>query len=397
MMSKKIKAVRKSKEFFFYGKHTIFKDDIAGILKTLRSNTISQGKELQKLENKVAKYCKAKYCVAVSSGTAALHMAVLSLNLKKNFLALTSPITFSATANAIILSGGKVDLIDINPETFNLDFKLYKKYIYNQIKNKKKLPELIIPVHIGGEQSYMKEINEISKKNNIKIIEDASQSMGGFGFKKPNGGCEYSNITVFSLHPVKTITAGEGGLILTNDKKIYLNLLYLRSNGLEKKADLNTWEQDINFPGLNYKISELNCSLANTQLKKIKFFLRKRQKIAKYYMDNLNRKIFNFQKIRDMKFSSWHLFIVLIKKKITKEKKEKFFKKLKEKNIFLDIKYKPIHHFTYYKKIFKSKKFKNSDNYFNQSFCLPIYPSLSLKNLRYIVKNINLISERLKI
>ena len=377
---------------YYYGKHFIDQKDINAVKKCLFSNSISQGNELKRLEENVARYCGAKYCVAVSSGTAGLHMAVLSLDLPKKFKGLTTPITFAGTVNSMILSGGEFNLIDIDKRSFNLDTNELTK----KLENKKKFADLIIPVHFAGQSANMEKIYSLSKKYGIKIIEDASQAMGGLYKGKKIGSCKYSDLTVSSLHPVKTITSGEGGLILTNNKKIYSRLLDLRMNGI-RKTNKPTWEQDIHFPGLNYKISELNCALANSQMSKIDKFVNLRKNISKFYNQNLNQNIFELPKIMSENISAWHLYVVKIKKKIKKKTKDNFFKKLRKMNINLDVKYKPIQKFKFYKKNFNLNTCKKSEDFFNQSFCLPIYPSLNKKDLQYICKNINQVAIKMKI
>ena len=352
---------------FFYGKQKISNQDINAVVRTLKSNVISQGPELKKLESNVSKYFGAKYCVAVSSGTAALHLSCLALNIKKPYYGLTSPITFAATVNAILISGGSFNLVDIDKDDFNLKTEKLEKFIEKKLRNKKTLPKIVIPVHFAGLPARMKEIKKICDQYKIKIIEDASQAMGANYSKEKIGNCRYSDITVFSLHPVKSITSGEGGLILTNSKQIYEKLILLRINGVKNEGS-KSWEHDVKTVGLNYKISELNCALANSQLKNLNFFIRKREQIANYYKKNLNDKYFSFQKDYKDSKSAFHLFIISFKKKISVKLKNKFYENLKKKGINLDIKYRPIQDFSYYKKNFKLEKSPNSINYFNQSF-----------------------------
>ncbi len=373
------------KKNYFYGRHSIDRRDINSVTKALKSELISQGNELLKFEKNVAKYVGAKYCLAVSSGTAALHIAVMSFNFKKDFLGLTSPITFAATANSIIASNGKIDLIDIDRNTFNFSNYFFEKYLNN--KNNKK-PSVIIPVNFAGVSPEMDKIFKKAKKNGIKIIEDASQAMGGYFKGKKIGSCKYSDITVFSLHPVKSITAGEGGLILTNNKKLFDRMKLLRVNGVEKTRK-PSWFHDVTTLGLNYKISDINCALGNSQLTKIDKFLNERKKIANYYLKNIDNKKFFFQKVNSDCKSAWHLFIIKFKKKIKSRQKIKFHKILKSRGINLDLKYKPINTMSYYKKNYNLKKCINAKEYFEQSFCLPIYPGLKQKDLKYIVENIN--------
>lgn len=381
---------------YFYGKHNIDKNDIISVLKAIKSGTISQGNELNNFEKKVSDFCGAKYCIAVSSGTAALHLAVLSLNLGKNFLGLTSPITFAATANAIIASDGIVDLIDINNKTLNFSFENFKKFIELRKKSKLKLPKLIIPVSFAGSSSEMDQIYRLAKKNNIKIIEDASQAMGAMYKGKKLGSCQYSDITVFSLHPVKTITSAEGGLILTNNKKIYQKIKLMRINGVKRTRQPSWYHNVVSF-GLNYKISELNCALGLSQLSKINRFIKDRDNIAEFYRKNLDNKIFSFQHIDKKCKSAWHLFIIIFNKKISTFNKVKFYNKLVKKNIYLDLKYKPLNLMPFYKKRFKLGRCHEAQEYYKQAFCLPIYPGLQSKDQKYIVKNINKIAEQLNL
>ena len=200
----------------------------------------------------------------------------------EKILGLTSPITFAATANAIIASDGIMDLIDINSKTLNFSYINFKKFIELRKKNREKLPKLIIPVSFAGSSSEMDKIFRLAKKNNIKIIEDASQAMGAIYKNKKLGSCQHSDITVFSLHPVKTITSAEGGLILTNNKKIYEKIKLLRINGV-KRTKQPSWYHNVVSFGLNYKISELNCALGLSQLSKVNSFIKDRQNIAKFY------------------------------------------------------------------------------------------------------------------
>lgn len=384
------------KRNFYYGRHSVNNFDAKNVLKVLKSKAISQGDELKRLEENVAKYFKSKYCVAVSSASAALHLSVNSLKIKKPFYGVTSPNTFAATTNAIIHSGGDIDLVDICEEDYNLSIDYFKKYLEKKIRNRQKLPKIVIPVHFAGLSINMKELKKICLKNNIKIIEDASQAMGGKYEKKFIGNCKYSDLTVFSMHPVKSITSGEGGLILTNNETIYKNLLKLRINGVDKKNS-RSWEQDVNEFGFNYKISELNCALANSQLKRLNKFIKFRKKLAKQYLLGLDQKIFKFQKQNKNADSAWHLFVIEFRKKISKKNKDVFYEKLKKNGIFLDVKYRPIQSFSIYKKNFKFSNLQNSENYFKQSFCVPLYFDLKVSDVNYIIKKINSISQSMKL
>jgi len=257
----------------------------------------------------------------------------------------------------------------------------------------KKKKKLIIPVHFGGLSVDMKRVYDLKKKYNCYVLEDASQSMGASFQKKPIGSCKFSDFTVFSLHPVKSITTGEGGLILTNNKKFYEKLLLLRSHGL-KKSEKNHWQNNMLFLGYNYKITEFQCALGISQLSKLKGFISKRNQIAEFYKKKLKSLNINYQKFDNSKYThAYHYFIISFIKAISKKKNEVFLNYLKEKGIYLGKQYLPIHLHSFYKKKINSK-FENSEKYFKQSYQLPIYPRISTKNLKFICDNIILASKK---
>lgn len=369
---------------FFYGSHFIDSNDKKAVLNSLNS-ILSQGSILKNFESNIAKYFKAKYCVATSSATSALHLTIKALNLKKKSLSYTSDMTFVATTNACLYNDHKVRLVDIDNKNFNLNLNELRKKL-SQSNNKDK--KLIIPVHFGGLPCDMKEIKKISKKYNCYVIEDASQAMGSKYYQNYIGNCKFSDATIFSLHPVKSITSGEGGLVLTNNKKLADRIKLLRSHGIIKNSR-NYWQNDMVELGFNYKITEIQCALGLSQLKKLKLFVRKRNKIARIYYRKLKNLNLLFQEKTNIKnfYSAYHYFIVYFKKNISKEVQKKFLLHLNKKGIYLGKQYKPIHQNSYYKKKIKDK-FPNSERYFLQAFQLPINPSLTLKEIDYICSNV---------
>ena len=375
---------------FYYGKNSLNQKDKKKINEVLNEGYLSQGKSLTILEKKFAKYVGAKYCLAVSSGTAALHLAISCLKLDKKNKAVTTPMTFVATVNACIYSNIDFDLVDIDSKNFNICPKKLIKYFNN--KNNQNLTKIIIPVHFGGFSCDMKEISSIAKKNNAYIIEDASQAMGAEYKKDKIGSCKYSDISVFSMHPVKTITSGEGGLITTNNKTLFEKMKLMRSHGLKRKKG-TPWTAEMITIGYNYRITDLQTSLAISQLERINGFIKKREKIARFYKQNLKGNNISFQERIDDSISSNHLFILIFNNKISHANKVKLYNDLLKRKIKFAVQYLPINKHKYYKKKFK-KNYKNSENLYKNAINLPIYTDLTHKNLLYIVKNLNKIIKK---
>ena len=370
---------------YFYGGHYIDDNDIRSITLSL-NKTLSQGPLIKKFEKNVAKYFNSKYCVAVSSATAALHISIAALNLKKNSKVFLPTMTFVATANACIYNRLNLNLIDIDSNNFNIDFDILEKELSKESKREKKL---IIPVHFGGLPCNMTKIGKIAKKYNCYVVEDASQAMGARFKNKLVGNCKFSDFTIFSLHPVKSITTGEGGLILTNNYKFFRKVSILRSHGLVKDSK-HHWKNDMKLLGYNYKFTEFQSALGISQLQKLKKFLSKRHEIAKFYSINLNKNKVKFQKYdKNLYYHAYHYFILRFKKKLKPNKFNKLINFLKKSHIYVGRQYKPLHLHTFYRSKFK-KKFPISEDYYNNSFQIPIYPKLSNLDLKYILIKLKL-------
>ncbi len=273
-------------EFLSYGKHWIEQDDIDSVVEVLKSEYLTQGPYIKKMEDEICKITQAKYCVAVSNGTAALHIAVLALEIEKKSEAITSPNTFVASANCMIYNNLVPIFADIDKDDYTIDPLEIERKITDKTK-------LLIPVHFAGQPAKMKQIQEIANKNNLFIIEDAAHAIGSFYEDgSPVGNCKYSDLTIFSFHPVKTITCGEGGAITTNSKELYERLLFLRSHGITKdKANfkiqdlewIGPWFYEMQTLGFNYRITDIQAALAVSQLKKLDRFKTRRQEIVKIY------------------------------------------------------------------------------------------------------------------
>ena len=294
-----------------YGKHSIDKTDINSVVKVLKSNFLTQGKKVSEFENIISNFCKSKFAVAVNSATSGLHLACLSLGLKKNDYVWTSSITFVASANCALLCDAKVDFIDINPKTYNMCTKdLERKLIIAEKKNK--LPKIVIPVHLSGQPCELIKIFQLSKKFGFKIIEDASHAIGSKYRNQNIGSCQYSDATIFSFHPVKIITTGEGGMITTNKKGIYQKLISLRSHGIDKSIINKNKKKIINYEkknlGLNYRMNDIEAALGISQFKKINLFIKK--EILFKYNKKLSKYPLTLPYELENTFSSYHLYII---------------------------------------------------------------------------------------
>lgn len=372
-----------------YGKQNISEDDINSVVNVMRSDFLTQGPITPKFENELKTYCKVNYAAAVVNATAALHLACLALDVKKGDIVWTSPISFVASANCAKYCGAEIDFIDIDLETYNIStLALEEKLI--EAKNNNKLPKVLIPVHLAGQSCEMKKIKELSDQYGFKIIEDASHAIGGKYLNEPIGNCRYSDITVFSFHPVKIITTCEGGVCLTNDSKIYDKIYRLRSHGIvrnqsemENKSHGQWYYEQIDL-GFNYRLNDLQSALGINQLKRINSFIQERHLIARKY-DKLftNSRIVTSPIQSKYSFSSFHLYIVRIKSMSFSDRKL-IFEKLRNEGIFVNVHYIPIYKQPYYSGKFNPQDFPNSEIYYSEAISLPIYPGLKDEEIEFV-------------
>ena len=372
------------KKIFPYSKQFIDKSDIKNVVNVLKSKFLTQGPKVERLENKIKNKVKSKYAIAMSSATAGLHLACLALNLKKGDNLWTVPNSFVASANCGLYCGAKIDFIDINSETFNIDVELLKKKLI-LAKKKKKLPKILVVVHMAGSPANLNILKKLSLIYKFKIIEDASHALGAKFNKIPIGSCRWSDLTVFSLHPVKIITAGEGGIITTNSKDLMQKILLLRNHGIVRDKNNLTqkkwgyWYYEQKLLGYNYRLSDIHCSLAISQIDKLDKFVKKRNAIANYYKKILKNQNLSFQKILKNCYSSYHLFIIQFKKMKTKQAYNKLFYELRKNKIMVNLHYLPIHLQPLYRRMgFRMSQFMRSEDYATNSFSIPIYPQLKV-------------------
>jgi len=376
-----------------YARPKIFKQDIINVNKVLKSQYLTTGPEILKFEKKLSSLCKSRYALTSNSATSALHLSCLALGLTKNDYVWTSSITFVASANCALYCGAKIELVDIDPDSLNISIeKLEKKLI--KARDNNKLPKIIIPVHLGGNPCEMKNLKKLSKKYKFKIIEDASHAIGASYDGSLIGSCSYSDACVFSFHPVKIITTGEGGAMLTNNKDIALKFSMLRSHGIVRdkllKKSHYAWYYEQRSLGYNYRMNEMEASLGSSQLNKLKKFIKERNEIANYYKKNLNSKIVKFQKVDKFTRSSYHLFIIRTNKILRK----KIYDKLKESGITTSFHYIPVYRHPYYEKFkFSKKNFLVSEEYYNDGLSIPLYCGFNKKTQDKVIKIINNITK----
>ena len=368
-----------------YGKQLISQTDIDSVVNVLQSDFLTQGPQVPLFEKTVSDYCGSEFGVAVNSATSALHIACLALGLGRGDYLWTSPNTFVASANCGLYCGAKVDFVDINLKTYNLSIKeLEKKLI--QAKQDKKLPKIVIPVHFAGQSCDMKRIHSLSKEYGFKIIEDASHAIGGKYLGRPIGGCQYSDITVFSFHPVKIITTAEGGLATTNDKELLRHMQLFRSHGVTRDPELMTKESEGEWYyqqvglGFNYRMTELHAALGISQMKCLDKFVAVRHHFQQRY-DKLLKDlplIMPHQSLNS--YSALHLYPIQIKLDEIKRTRHEVFQLLRENEIGVNIHYIPVHTQPYFENIgFKKGDYSNAESYYESAISIPIFQGLTIE------------------
>lgn len=362
-----------------YGRHSITKDDIISVSKTLRSGWLTQGPQLENFEKALARYCGAKYAVAVCNGTAALHLAYLAAGLKAGDEVITTPNTFVATANMLLAVGVTPVFCDIRADTYNIDEKKVEDLINKNTK-------ALVPVHFGGQPCEMEKLQGIAGRYHLLTVEDACHALGA-GYKKNKiGSCKYSDLAVFSFHPVKSITTGEGGAILTNNKAYYEKLKLLRSHGVMKDQNgFNVMEE----LGYNYRLTDIQAALGLTQLKKLDKFLKIRHQLVEIYERELEsvKEIILPVELSGI-YSSWHLYVVRVK---NVKDRIPLYKFLLKKGIRVNFHYPMVYGHPFYRQNgFQKTRCAVGDNYEKTAMTLPLHTKLTAKEVKYICKVIKL-------
>lgn len=381
------------KHFLPYGHQWLDEDDIQAVVEVLNSDFLTQGPKVKEFEDRLCKITDSKYCVAVSNGTAALHLAVACLQIEKGKEGITSPNTFMASANCIVHNGLRPIFADITEDTYCIDPKKIEEKVSGNTS-------LLIPVHFAGQPCEMQEINKIAKNNKLFIIEDAAHAIGSKYADGSNvGNCKFSDLTTFSFHPVKTITTGEGGAITTNSKKLLERLKSLRNHGIVKDKEGFEyieytdcpWYHEMQYLGFNYRLTDIHAAIGISQLKKLDRFANRRREIVGKY--NIAFKDVEWLKIpyeREKVYSVFHLYILQFYfNKLGKSRKQ-VMEELRNKNIGTQVHYIPVHLQPYYKENYGYKEgdYPKAEAYYEKCLSIPLYPKMKNKDVEYVIENV---------
>lgn len=377
-----------------YGRQNIDQHDIDAVIDVLRSDFLTQGALVPGFENCVARYCGSEYAVATNSATSALHLACLALGVGPGDIVWTTPLTFVASANCALYCGAKVDFVDIDPATLNISLVELEEKLAKAKKNGV-LPKVIIPVHFTGNSCDMAAIRKLSFQYGFKVIEDASHAIGSSYENKKIGNCKYSDITIFSFHPVKIITTGEGGMAVCNNKKLASQMELLRSHGITRDSSSMTHEPDGAWYyqqielGFNYRMTELQAALGLSQMQRIEDFISRRHVIAQKYDEAFKGKNLEIHAHPNRGQSSLHLYIVQLKlSEITRSHKE-VFDCMRELGIGVNLHYIPVHLHPYYLALgFQPGDFGIAEKYYQRAISLPIYYGLTDKEQQKVIDSL---------
>ena len=382
-------------DFIPYGRQWIDDGDIEEVVKVLRGEFITQGKTVEKFERALAEYCGAKYCVVFNSGTSALIGAYFAIGLTERDNFITSPITFVATANAGRVWGAEVRFGDVENDTGNLNPEGLEDLIDEKTK-------LIVPVHYAGHPVDLEGFRKLADKHNLFLIEDACHALGARYKDSKIGSAYYSDAVIFSFHPVKHITTGEGGAVLTNDTTIYKRLKLVRNHGITKdvKDFLNPpdggWYYEQHFLGFNFRLTDFQSALGLSQLKKLDFFVKRRREIASAYNELFrDNPYFDLPPERDYAFHSYHLYPIRLKDPY-KHLKREIFSKLREAGLGVQVHYIPVYRQPYYRNLgYRNFTLPNAEDFYRREISLPIFPAMDDRAVREVAKRVFRVFESL--
>lgn len=375
-----------------YGRQNISESDIAAVVETLRSDWLTQGPKIPAFEKKLADYCEVPHAIAMSSCTAALHAACVALGVKPGDRVWTSPISFVASANCARLCGATVDFVDIDPVTRNISIELLSRKLFAAKKNNC-LPRVIVAVHFAGNLCDMFSIFALAKEYKIKIIEDAAHAIGGEYLEKKVGYCEFSDITTFSFHPVKTLTTGEGGAATTRNDTLALAMRRFISHGITRdpdyleQSDQGAWYYEQQTLGLNYRMCDIQAALGIAQMDRLEEFVGKRRDLVQRYMEKLSRLPLRLPRPNPLSYPGWHIFPI----ELINADRRKVFDYMRQQNIAVNVHYIPIHLQPYYRELgFSRGDFINSENYYAKALTLPLFPDLTEEQQDYVIEKLTL-------
>lgn len=369
--------------YLSYGKQTVDESDIQAVVDVLKGDYLTTGPFVKEFENKVASYVGAKYAVAVSNGTAALHMACFAAGIKDGDEVIVSPMTFAASANAVLYCGGTPVFADIDPMTYNIDPNGIEAKITNKTK-------AIIPVDFSGQSVDMDRIKEIADKHNLIIIEDAAHALGS-EYKGTKVGSK-ADMVEFSFHPVKLITTGEGGIVTTNSEKLYKKMMIFRSHGITREKEIlnenhGPWYYEQQYLGYNYRLTDFQSALGTSQMNKIEDFISRRREIVKLYNDSfkdLKEIVTPFE--AEYSNSGWHIYVIKIKPELLTVTRKEIFEALQAENIGVNVHYLPVYLHPYYRNLGYEKGLcPNAEELYKNMITLPLFPSMSDKDVNDVV------------
>ena len=375
-------------DYIPYGHQSISESDIEAVVQVLRSDFLTQGPSVLAFEKAVASKCKAKFTVAVNSATSALHISCLALGVGAEDTVWTTPTTFVASANCARYCGALVDFVDIDPDTWCMSVEKLRHKLEKHRSSGLQMPKVVIPVHLSGQSCEMQAIFDLGQQYEFKIIEDASHAIGGTYQNSPVGNCRYSDITVFSFHPVKIITTGEGGMAITNDPEIQEKMELLRSHGITRNPDNLTynsgdpWYYEQLELGFNYRMSDFQAALGLSQLDQLDKFVEQRNELAQNYDEAFKDAPIRRQVLPEKTYSARHLYII----RVAKHQHLSLFKKLLNDGIGVNLHYIPVHLQPYYRDLgFEKGDFPESEQYGKEAISLPLYPKLTTEKQNRVI------------
>lgn len=380
-----------------YGRQSITNADINAVIEVLRSDFLTQGPTVPLFEKTVATYCSVKHAVAVNSATSALHIACLSIGLGPGDWLWTTPVTFVASANCGLYCGAQVDFVDIDPLTYNLCTKALERKL-KDAESKGLLPKVLVPVHLCGQSCEMEAIYNLAQRYGFKIIEDASHAVGGKYKGEPIGNCRYSDITVFSYHPVKIITTGEGGIALTNSPEFAEQMLLYRSHGIttdtkkmHARPSSEIWNYQQTDLGFNYRMTDIQAALGISQMTRLDDFVYKRQRLANRYDEFLAGLPLVTPWQHPDSYSSYHLYPIRLKLGANGKAQRQVYDALRGSGIMANLHYIPVYRQPYYEALgFKAGYCPEAEKYFKETLSLPLYPTLGVTEQDYVINSLKL-------
>ena len=380
--------------FIPYGRQSISEDDVRAVTDALRSDFLTQGPAVPAFEEAVKAHCGVLHAVAVNSATSALHLACLALDIGKDDMVWTSPITFVASANCVLYCGAHIDFVDIDPVTLNMSVAELAAKLERTARAGENLPKAVIAVHMCGQSCDMTGIHALAQRYGFKVIEDASHAVGGRYRNHPVGDCQYSDIAIFSFHPVKIITTGEGGMALTNSPDLAKKMLLLRSHGITREASDMTgpsegpwYYQQIDL-GFNYRMTDIQAALGSSQIRHLEEWVSRRHVLAAHYGEALAGLPLLLPQQHADAYSAWHLYVVQLKSEAPVSRAE-IFAALRNDGIGVNVHYIPVHLQPYYRALgFRAGDFPAAETYYAHAITIPLFASMTETEQRYVIERI---------